>query len=121
MISEVYAMGAGPNSAGQAGQAGGMGATLFPMAVVMLIFYFILIRPQKKREQQHRQYLETLKKGDEVLTQSGLYGRIAGITNAVVTLEVAPNTKIKITKSSIAGAPQVAATAVASANKKKSA
>lgn len=101
VISEVYAMAPTPNS-GQPAQ--GMGSSfLIPMVVIFGIFYFLIIRPQKKKELQIRKLLSDLKKGDEVITQSGIYGRVAGVTDQVVTLEIATNVKIRVSKSAIVG------------------
>jgi len=101
MISEVYAMASPQPGSGQSSP--GIGQMLLPMAVIFLIFYFLLLRPQKKKEIAHRKFLEGLKKGDEVVTQAGLLGRIANISDNVVTLEVADKVKIRVTKNTIAG------------------
>jgi preprotein translocase subunit YajC len=101
MISTAYAMAAPP--AGSGAQPNALSSMLMPMLVVFAIFYFVALRPQRKRDVAHRKFLSELKKGDEVVTQSGLYGRIAGLTDNVVTLEVAQNIKIRVSKSTIAG------------------
>lgn len=74
MIAEVYAMGttAGANPQG----AGSMVASLIPLILMVVIFYFLLIRPQQKKAKQHQEMLETLKKGDTVITNAGFYGVI---------------------------------------------
>ena len=93
-------------STGQAGApppSQGLGASLIPVVVIFGIFYFLIIRPQKKRDHEHKTFLEGLKKGDEVYTQAGIYGRIAAIADAIVTLEIAPNVKVRVGKSSILG------------------
>ncbi len=76
---------------------------LFPMLFVFVIFYFILIRPQRKRELKQKQFLEAHKKGDDVITQTGINGRIAGIDGLVITLQIADNVRIRVGKASIAG------------------
>lgn len=101
MISEAYAQQNTPVTSQN--PITGFGATLFPMAVVMLIFYFLLIRPQKKRDQQMKAFHENLKRGDEVVTQSGLLGRVAGVEGNVVLLEIAQNVKVRVSKASVAG------------------
>ena len=73
------------------------------IAGFVAIFYFMMIRPQKKQQTQHRKFLDGLKKGDEVVTQSGIFGRIAGITDSVITLEIAEKIKIKVARPSIVG------------------
>lgn len=103
MISKVYAMASSPVDAGAQPPAQGLGAMLFPAVVIIAIFYFLIIRPQKKRDDEHKKFLEGLKKGDEVVTQSGIFGRIAGFSPSQITLEVAQNVKIKVAKTAVAG------------------
>ena len=67
------------------------------------IFYFLLIRPQQKRQKEHRTMIENLRKGDTVLTAGGLYGKITGIKDQVVTLEIAEKIRVKVNKNQIAG------------------
>ena len=75
---------------------------LFPWILLGLFFYFILIRPQQKKTKTHNQFLSNLKRGDEVLTASGIFGRIEGLTNQFVILEVAEDVRIRVMKSQIA-------------------
>lgn len=105
MISQTYAM--APRPQGDQPPQGGFFTMLFPLVVIFAIFYFLIIRPQKRKEQTHRKFLESLKKGDEVVTQSGIYGRITGVAEQVVTLEIADKVKIKVAKASIAGVQPV--------------
>ena len=74
----------------------------FPFLLIGLFFYFILIRPQQKKHKQQGDFLSKLKRGDEVLTTSGIYGRIEGLTDSFIILEVAENVRIRIAKSQIA-------------------
>ncbi len=74
----------------------------FPFIILGLVFYFLLIRPQQRRYRQHRDFLSKIKRGDEVLTSSGIYGRIEGLTDSFVILEVADNVRIRVAKSQIA-------------------
>jgi len=75
---------------------------LIGIALIFGIFYFLIIRPQSKRAKQHAELVSTLEKGDQVMTQSGLYGKIHGLAERVVTLEVAPNVRVRVDRSSIA-------------------
>jgi preprotein translocase subunit YajC len=70
---------------------------------MFVVFYFLLIWPQQKKAKAHRQVLSNLKKGDEIVTSGGLYGTITGITDTVITLEIAEKVRIKVARSSIAG------------------
>lgn len=76
---------------------------LIPLVLMFVIFYFLLIRPQQKRAKEHRELLQALKKGDYVVTSGGLYGKIVGLTDQVVTLEVAENMRVKVARSYVAG------------------
>ncbi len=99
MIDIAYAMGTG---GGASGQGGGFGA-MVPLILMFAIFYFLLIRPQQKKQKAHRQLLGNLKKGDRVITSGGLYGRITGLTDTVVTLEISEKVRVKVGRGNIAG------------------
>jgi preprotein translocase subunit YajC len=73
-----------------------------PMIAVFVIFYFLLIRPQKKQQKLHQEMLSQLKKGDDVITNSGIYGSIFAVEEKFYILSIAEKTKIKILKSQIA-------------------
>lgn len=75
---------------------------LMPIAVIFIIFYLLIIRPQKKTQQEHAKMLSKLEKNDEVVTTGGIYGTIVNIQNDTITLRVDDNVKIKVQKSSIA-------------------
>ncbi len=73
------------------------------MFVIMIgIFYFLLIRPQQKKAKEHRALLEALKKGDSVVTAGGVFGKVTGLDENIVTLEIATGVNIKIKKGHIA-------------------
>lgn len=80
--------------------------TFMPFIFVLVIFYFLLIRPQQKRAQAHQSLLSELKRGDSVLTSGGILGTIEGITDKFVTLEIADDVRIRILRSQIAGKAQ---------------
>lgn len=77
--------------------------TFLPFLVILPIFYFLIIRPQGKRLKDQEQFTANLKRGDAIVTNSGILGTIDGITDLFVTLEVAPNVKIKVLRKQIAG------------------
>ncbi len=87
------------------GPAGGF-ASFIPLILIFVVFYFLLIRPQQKTAKQHQLYLSELKKGNKVITKGGIYGEITGLTDSVLTLEIAENIQIKVTRDAIAG-PQM--------------
>ncbi len=83
---------------------GGMNVMSFlPMIVIFVLFWFLLIRPQQKKAKQQSQMLAELQKGDEVITNGGIYGKINKIVEQLVLLEIADNTNITVQKSTIAG------------------
>ena len=77
--------------------------SLVPLGLLVVVFYFVLIRPQQKKAKAHRQLLSNLQKGDNVVTSSGIYGQITGITDTTVTLEIAEKVRIKVSRSAVAG------------------
>jgi preprotein translocase subunit YajC len=99
MIDEAYAM----SGAGGEGGPGAFTGFVFPLVIVMAIFYFILIRPQLKRQKQHQSMLTSLQRGDKVITTGGIHGTIVGLKDDVVVLKVADTTKLEVSKSAIAG------------------
>lgn len=77
--------------------------TLFPYAILLVVMYLLLIRPQQRRAQEQQKTRENLKRGDSVLTSSGILGTIEGLTDTFVTLQIASGVKIKVLKTAIAG------------------
>jgi preprotein translocase subunit YajC len=87
---------------GQGQQGGGLDPTFFFMIIATFaILYFLLIRPQQKQQRQTQEMLKHLKKGDEVVTAGGIYGKIIDIDEHTVELKVAEGTKLKIDRSRI--------------------
>ncbi len=85
----------------QAGGAAGWEAFLFPILLIV-IFYFLLIRPQTQRAKKHKEMVAALKKGDEVVTNGGLLGRITDVGEKFIKLEVADGVQLKVQKDSVA-------------------
>jgi preprotein translocase subunit YajC len=77
--------------------------TLLPFLFMGVIFYFLLIRPQQKRQKQHQQLMANLKTGDRIVTSSGIHGLISNVKETTFLLKVADNVKIEIDKSAVAG------------------
>ena len=97
----AYAMGTGGGGAG--GGGGGFGAFI-PLIFMFAIFYFLLIRPQQRKAKLHREMVSSLKKGDKVVSSGGLHGVITGMTDDIITMEIAPKIRVKVSRGSIAGA-----------------
>lgn len=96
MFDIAYAMAPG----GQQGGGNPMG-TFMMLGMIFAIFYFLLIRPQQRRQKQQREMLSNLKKGDTVITAGGLIGRITTLSDTVVTLEVADKVRLKVLRGQI--------------------
>jgi preprotein translocase subunit YajC len=75
--------------------------TFLPLILLFVVFYFLMIRPQMKRQKEHRSMVSALAKGDEVVTNGGLAGRVDEVGEAFITLEIAPNVKIKVQKGAV--------------------
>jgi preprotein translocase subunit YajC len=75
--------------------------SFLPLLVLFAVFYFMLIRPQMRRAKEQRNMISALAKGDEVVTNGGIAGRIEDMGDTFITLEIAPNVKIKLQKSAI--------------------
>jgi len=95
LISDAYAQGGG----GAAGP--GMGDFLF-LIVIFAVFWFLLIRPQQKRQKEHKALVEGLSKGDEVVTNGGLLGKITKVGDNFVTLEIADGLKVQVQRVAVA-------------------
>jgi len=98
MIDLAYAMTGGSGG----GQGGGLGAFV-PLILMFAIFYFLLIRPQQKKAKAHKAMRSAVKKGDRGVSSGGLHGVITGLSDEVVTMEIAPKIRVKVSRGSIAG------------------
>ena len=83
------------------GVLGQVGAFL-PLIIIFVLFYFLLIRPQNKRQKEHREMVEALATGDEIVTGGGVLGKVSEVGEQFVTVEIASNVSIKIQKHTIA-------------------
>ena len=101
MESIAWAEGTGNGSAGAGGGPSGL-FSLVPFVLIFILFYFLLIRPQQQKQKQQQALLDALKKGDKVISTSGIWGTITNIGKDTVTLQIADNTKIKMQRENIA-------------------
>jgi len=76
-------------------------STLIMFALIIGIFYFMILRPQQKRQKERQKMLEAVKKGDKVVTAGGLHGTVAGLDDKTVLLQVADNVKMKFDRSAV--------------------
>ncbi|HHL40777.1 MAG TPA: preprotein translocase subunit YajC [Deltaproteobacteria bacterium] len=75
---------------------------MVPLIILFVIFYFLLIRPQQKKAREHKEMLGKLTKGDSVITQGGLHGRLTSVGEETVTMEISENVRVKVAKEAIA-------------------
>lgn len=94
------AFAAGPAGAGGAGGF----ASFIPLILIFVVFYFLLIRPQQKQAKQHQTFLNELKVGNKIMTKGGIHGSITALTDSVITLEIATDVRVKISRDAVAGA-----------------
>jgi len=93
-------------------------ASLIPLLLIMVIFYFLLIRPQQKKLKEHRGMVDSLNKGDKVMTGGGVYGKITAVNEDTVKVEIADGVVIKVKRDTVAGLTDTApAKAAKSADK----
>ena len=104
MYSLILAIGMGAQTAsdGTSGAAGGsMVTTLITFGVIILIFYFLIIRPQKKRDKEAKDMIAAIKKGDKIVTIGGIRGTVAVVKDSTVIIKVDDNTRIEFNKNAI--------------------
>ena len=85
----------------QAGGGGNMLGTLVPMVLIMVVFYFFMIRPQVKKAKDHNKLIAELKKGDKIVTTAGIHGRIVDMNDTTFLIEVEGGTKIRFDKTAV--------------------
>ena len=97
MESVAWAQGTGGSGSGS-----GTLLSLVPFVLIFVIFYFMLILPQQKKQKQQKAMMESLKKGDKVITASGIWGTVTNLGKDTVTLQISDNTKVKMQREYIA-------------------
>lgn len=100
-IREVYAMGGGPAPAG--GEQPNMLVTMLPFVLMFVVMYFLIIRPQHKKQKDQQEMIDALKKGDKVVTSGGVHGTITGVKEkeGILVLQVAKDVQIEVSRGSI--------------------
>ncbi|MDR2479260.1 MAG: preprotein translocase subunit YajC [Treponema sp.] len=102
-------LGAGPSAGGAAGTGGGSSwMTFLPIVGMIAIFYFLIIRPQNKKQKDTQKMLSALKKGDKVVTIGGLHGTIQSVKESTVIIRVDDNCRLEFSRSAISGVEAVA-------------
>lgn len=95
MIDVAWAQGAGGAA------APGPLVSMLPLVMIGFVFYFLLLRPQQQKAKEHKLLLENLKKNDEVITAGGMYGKVITLAEQIVTLEIAPNVRVRVSREQI--------------------
>ncbi|PZX10921.1 preprotein translocase subunit YajC [Breznakibacter xylanolyticus] len=85
----------------QAASQGSMLQTFLPFVLIIVVFYFFMIRPQMKRQKELRKFREALKKGDKIITTGGIYGVVSEVKDDAIVIEIADNVKVKVDKSAV--------------------
>ena len=88
---------------GGAAQQGGLMGMLFPLAIFVLIFYFFIIRPQKKRDKQQKNMIDSIARGDQIITIGGFYGTVREVRDDSFQIEIAEGVRVTILKSAVQG------------------
>lgn len=83
------------------GGGAGLGGMLIPMVLIFGIMYFLMIRPQQKKMKEHKAMVEGLRRGDQVITQGGIYGKVAKVADDELQVEVSEGVKIRVVRSTI--------------------
>jgi preprotein translocase subunit YajC len=97
VIETILAM--APQDGGGGGQS--MVSTLVFFALIFVVFYFMILRPQQKRAKERQKMLDSIKKGDKVVTSGGMHGKVVNVDDATVLLDVGDNIKLKFDRSAI--------------------
>jgi preprotein translocase subunit YajC len=100
------------------GAAGGFTAFV-PLIIMFVIFYFLLIRPQQKKTKEHREMINSLKKGDRIITSGGIHGRITGADTDILTVEIADKVRVKVNRGNVAAMQRPAAPVTPTSKKEK--
>ena len=98
LISTAYAQGAGGLFDSQSAIV-----QFLPLVLIFVVFYFLLIRPQVKKQKAHQAILSSLKKGDMVVTRGGLVGKISGVSDAILTIELQEKVRVRVLRSHVDG------------------
>jgi preprotein translocase subunit YajC len=100
--AEVQVDSSTPAAAPPSGPAGIFGSPIFFLVAMLLLMWALLIRPQQRREKEQKAMLAQVEKGDAIVTTGGLHGRVTGVTDDVLTVEIAPTVRVKVARSAVA-------------------
>lgn len=98
MPCTVFGLGSSPSSQGQSPS---MGSFFVPMFFIIVVFYFLVFRPQQKQQKEQKGMLEALKKGEKVLTTGGIYGTVMQVKGGILELKISEGVKVELSKSAV--------------------
>ena len=97
----MFASPAYASAGAEPGGAAGFFVSIFPLVLIFIIFYFLLIRPQQRRMKQHQAMIGAVKKNDVAVTGGGIIGKVIKVDDTEVELEIAPNVRVKVLKGTL--------------------
>ena len=97
LVSSAYAMGATATDGGQPNAI----ASLLPFALMFVVLYLLILRPQMKKQKNQQRMIDELEKGDEIVTSGGIHGSIANIKDDIIVLKIAENVKIEVSRAAV--------------------
>jgi len=110
---------AAPEASGAAGSTGSMMTTFVTFGLIIVIFYFLIIRPQKKRDKETKEMLAAIKKGDKVVSIGGIHGTVVAVKETTVVVKVDDNTRIEFSRNAISSIVNRKAETTEPSSKKK--
>ncbi len=119
MFSLISAL-AAPETTGTTGSTGSMMTTFVTFGLIIVIFYFLIIRPQRKRDKETKEMLSTIKKGDKVVSIGGIHGTIVAVKETTVVVKVDDTTRIEFSRNAISSVVDRKASGASASSKKKS-
>lgn len=99
----LMSMGGCQMPAGEGGGGAGAFTSFLPLVLIFVLFYFLILRPQQKQGRKRTDMLKSLKRGDNVITSGGIYGKIVSVADDVMTIEIAKGVNIRVSRSGVAG------------------
>jgi preprotein translocase subunit YajC len=111
---------AAPETAGAAGSTGSMMTTFVTFGLIIVIFYFLIIRPQKKRDKETKEMLSSIKKGDKVVSIGGIHGTVVAVKETTVVVKVDDNTRMEFSRNAISSIVNRKGDGATASSKKKS-
>jgi preprotein translocase subunit YajC len=114
--TNAWAMAGGGAGGGEGGSAW---MSILPLVLMFGIFYLLLIRPQQKKAKQHREMLGNIRKGDQIITGGGIYGKVTGVNDNVLVVEIAPQVRVKVSRGNVSGVVTAGGQAPAAEQNKK--